>query len=71
MEYWKYLFMGLILSWGGTLTALNIFPSLGLLDFPERYGLKRNRIPYPGGLIFWILSFCFVYLDKPLSFTKI
>jgi hypothetical protein len=32
------------------LLAIKVFPSLGLLDFPERYGLKRARLPYPTGI---------------------
>ena len=31
--------------------ALEIFPKIKLLDFPQRYGLKRRRIPYPTGII--------------------
>jgi len=31
--------------------ALKFFPRVGLLDFPERYRLKRRRLPYPGGLV--------------------
>lgn len=31
--------------------ALRVFPRLGLLDFPERYGLTRARLPYPTGII--------------------
>lgn len=30
--------------------VLWLFPRLGLLDFPERYGLKRSRLPYPSGV---------------------
>lgn len=33
------------------LAALWIFPRLQLLDFPERYGLTRSRLPYPGGVV--------------------
>ncbi|OIO52917.1 hypothetical protein AUJ46_06615 [Candidatus Peregrinibacteria bacterium CG1_02_54_53] len=33
------------------LLALKLFPRLGLMDFPERYGLTRSRIPYPTGII--------------------
>ncbi len=36
--------------------AIKIFPILKLLDFPERYGLQRNKIPYPGGIILSILA---------------
>jgi UDP-GlcNAc:undecaprenyl-phosphate GlcNAc-1-phosphate transferase len=31
--------------------SLKVFPVLGLLDFPERYGLKRARLPYPAGIV--------------------
>src|SRR3989338_1481978 len=31
--------------------ALEIFPKIKHLDFPERYGLKRRRLPYPTGII--------------------
>lgn len=31
--------------------ALRAFPAWGLLDFPERYGLTRARIPYPTGIL--------------------
>jgi UDP-GlcNAc:undecaprenyl-phosphate GlcNAc-1-phosphate transferase len=31
--------------------ALRIFPRLKLLDFPERYGFSRARLPYPTGII--------------------
>ena len=31
--------------------ALQLFPCMGLLDFPQRYGLLRARIPYPTGVI--------------------
>ncbi|MDD4287704.1 MAG: MraY family glycosyltransferase [Candidatus Peribacteraceae bacterium] len=33
------------------LLALKLFPKWGLLDFPERYGLTRARIPYPTGIL--------------------
>ena len=31
--------------------ALKVFPMLGILDFPERYGFTRPRLPYPTGII--------------------
>lgn len=31
--------------------AVVLFPRLGFLDFPERYGLKRHRLPYPSGIL--------------------
>jgi UDP-GlcNAc:undecaprenyl-phosphate GlcNAc-1-phosphate transferase len=31
--------------------ALRLFPTWGWLDFPERYGLRRPRLPYPTGIL--------------------
>ena len=38
-----------------------VFPKIGLLDFPQRYGLKRARLPYPTGIIA-IVIFLAVFL---------
>jgi UDP-GlcNAc:undecaprenyl-phosphate GlcNAc-1-phosphate transferase len=38
------------------LLAIKFFPKIGLLDFPERYGLKRDKIPYPGGIVLALLG---------------
>lgn len=38
-----------------TYGALFVFKKIGWLDFPERYGLTRDRLPYPGGVVLWIL----------------
>lgn len=47
-----------------------VFPRIGLLDFPERYGLKRLPIPYPTGcisvLIFCIFVVTSTTLDKQI-----
>lgn len=42
--------------------ALRVFPKLQLLDFPERYGLQRQRLPYPTGVIGVVLFFVFLGL---------
>jgi UDP-GlcNAc:undecaprenyl-phosphate/decaprenyl-phosphate GlcNAc-1-phosphate transferase len=59
--------LSLILTWG----AVKIFPALGLLDFPHRYGLKRKRIPYPGGLVILVLSILFFVTEPMLWFLSI
>jgi UDP-GlcNAc:undecaprenyl-phosphate/decaprenyl-phosphate GlcNAc-1-phosphate transferase len=41
--------------------ALRAFPALGLLDFPQRYGLARARLPYPTGILA-VSTFLVVYL---------
>ena len=53
---------------GGLMTwlALKVFPRLGWLDFPERYNLKRARLPYPGGVIFLIMALIGLALIEPL-----
>src|SRR3989338_9395884 len=47
-------FLPALIAFGLTIlfcfAALKIFPRIGLLDQPHRYGLKRKPIPYPGGL---------------------
>lgn len=42
------------------IAALRIFPHCGLLDFPERYGLHRPRLPYPTGIL-PILTFLLLF----------
>ena len=56
--------LGFLLSAIATYLAVRWFPKFGLLDFPKRYNLKRDRKPYPGGLIFWILSFLLIGIDQ-------
>lgn len=41
--------------------ARRVFPALNLLDFPERYGLQRARLPYPTGVMA-VLAFLLLYL---------
>lgn len=45
--------------------SLRLFPRLGLLDFPHRYGLTRRPIPYPTG----ILAVLVFLLCFPLLFS--
>ena len=47
--------------------ALRIFPRLGLLDFPERYGLTRKRLPYPTGILASITFLAFFLVLFPLT----
>ena len=60
---------GFLLSLLLVLLSLKIFPKLGLLDFPQRYGLKRSPRPYPGGLVFCLLSLVMCGIDA--SFQKL
>lgn len=47
--------------------ALWLFPRLGLLDFPARYGLLRPRIPYPTGIVAVVLFLLFFLPGHPLT----
>jgi len=38
-----------------TKLALKFFPKWGLLDKPEKYGLKRKPIPYFGGIVIYLI----------------
>jgi UDP-GlcNAc:undecaprenyl-phosphate GlcNAc-1-phosphate transferase len=40
--------------------ALRLFPQWKLLDFPDRYGLLRKRLPYPTGILA-VLSFLVIF----------
>ena len=56
MTFWELVITGAILGIGLMFLAVKVFPTIGLLDFPERYGLKREKIPYPGGIIVALLG---------------
>lgn len=50
------------------LVAVEVFPSMGLLDFPERYGLARARLPYPMGIVFSVLAvIAIAWIGSPLQ----
>ncbi len=57
--------LALILSFFAHAIALKVFPRLGLLDFPERYGHKRGRIPYPVGIVSVLLFLAFYIVLSP------
>ncbi len=47
------------------LAALRLFPAFNLLDFPERYGLTRQRLPYPTGILASIVFLAFYAWLEP------
>jgi len=47
--------------------SLVMFPRLGLLDFPKRYGLSRHPIPYPTGILAVIIFTIFFAVLEPLT----
>lgn len=51
--------------------GLKLFRSSGLLDFPERYGLKRPRIPYPTGIIPVVIFLAFFITQSTLGMREV
>ncbi len=47
--------------------AINFFPRWNLMDFPERYGYKRERLPYPTGILAIITFLLFFGLLQPIN----
>ncbi len=52
--------------------AMRAFPRLGLLDFPERYGFCRPRLPYPTGILaIAVFMVFFLPLFPTVNFSRI
>ena len=49
------------------MVAQNIFPKIGLMDRPHKYGYKRKPIPYYGGLIIFISFLISVIVFVPMG----
>ncbi len=62
--------IGFVLSVLGYLLCIAFFPALGLLDFPERYGLKRARLPYPAGIIAVVVFLAVFAFTTPLALRE-
>lgn len=50
--------------------VLKLFPKLGLMDRPHLYGLQRAPVPYPAGIVIWIvfaiLGSIWLFLNEPM-----
>ncbi len=55
MQYFLPAISAFSLTVLSCLIALKVFPKLGLLDSPKKYGLKRKPIPYPGGILLYLI----------------
>jgi len=55
MQYLFPALSALILTVLSVAIALKVFPKLGLLDNPKKYGYSRKPIPYPGGILLYLL----------------
>lgn len=55
MNYFLPAISAFILTLLSVLIALKVFPKIGLMDRPHKYGLKRKAIPYPGGILLYLI----------------
>lgn len=67
----QILMLGVLLGLVGTFFAIKFFPLLGLLDFPERYNLKREKVAYPGGVVLSVLALGLAFFDSKLILPAI
>ncbi len=65
MQYLTPFLSALSLTVLGSFAILHLFPKLGLMDRPHLYGLKRKPIPYPAGVIIWLVfAVCVLYFAE-------
>jgi UDP-GlcNAc:undecaprenyl-phosphate GlcNAc-1-phosphate transferase len=57
MQYFLPGISAFVLTFLSVLIALKVFPKLGLTDKPKKYGLFRKPIPYPGGILLYLVFF--------------
>lgn len=65
--YWLPGLLAFGLTFLGVVIALWLFPKIGLLDKPQKYGLARAPIPYSGGLILFAVFIALVLVFLPLE----
>lgn len=63
--YLVYGALAFAVTFALTAFALFLFPKMGLMDRPQKYGLSRRPIPYSGGLVPF-----FVFLTGVLMFVE-
>ncbi|MBU1954397.1 undecaprenyl/decaprenyl-phosphate alpha-N-acetylglucosaminyl 1-phosphate transferase, partial [Patescibacteria group bacterium] len=66
-QYFIPALFAFILTFALSLAARKFFPKWGLMDRPEKYGLKRKPIPYYGGLLIYIGFVLTVLLFVPMD----
>lgn len=55
----------------GYALVLRLFPRWGLLDFPQRYGLNRPRLPYPAGIVAVVLFLAIFVLISDIELQEL
>ena len=69
MQYFLPAISAFVLTLLSCAIALKVFPKLGLMDNPEKYGLKRKPIPYPGGILLWgvFMALALIFFEPTLK----
>lgn len=67
MQYIWPAIVSFVLTFSLTFSALKLFPKWGLMDRPHLYGLKREAIPYYGGLCIYFGAVLSILMFVPLS----
>lgn len=67
LQFWQPALFAFVLGVVLVVAAIRIFPKLGLMDRPERYGLQRDPIPYYGGLAVFVAFVIAVLVFVPLN----
>ncbi len=66
-QNWVMAVVSFLITVIGCLVALKVFPKLGLVDRPSKYGLKRRPIPYYGGVVIYLAFVVGVLIFVPMS----
>lgn len=67
LQYWQPALFSLLIGILFVGLARKFFPKWGLMDRPHKYGLKRDPIPYYGGLTMFLAFMIAVFLFVPLT----
>jgi UDP-GlcNAc:undecaprenyl-phosphate/decaprenyl-phosphate GlcNAc-1-phosphate transferase len=66
-QYWGSAVFSFGLAFLLIVLALFVFPKIGLMDRPAKYGLFRKPIPYYGGVMIFLAFFVSVLIFVPLD----
>jgi len=67
MQYLIPFFVGLVITFLGCLLSFKLFPKLGLMDRPERYGHNREPVPYSVGMFIFLAVMIGIFIFLPLD----
>jgi UDP-GlcNAc:undecaprenyl-phosphate GlcNAc-1-phosphate transferase len=69
--YWSPAIFTVFISFFFVILAIRLFPKIGLLDRPQKYGLMRSPIPYYGGIAIFLAFLTSVLIFVPMNMSVI